>query len=165
MICHFLFTCIPLLLGSVWQCKLIFFSLRGNITMINLSMEWRKPEDCCNMNSEINLLWCGKSCGMWGINKYKITLSVFSSNRKRASFCKAPLCRKCDPLWPFLGWKELGNEILSIYRPLFQDHTHHLCGRQLESQFSDKNKEKSLALLLYGVWIQSCLLKITFLYN
>lgn len=109
MICDFLLTCTPLFVGSVWQWKLIFFSLRGDITMINLSMEWRKLENCCNMRSEINLLRCEKSWGMWGINKYEITLSVFSSNRKRESFGKAPLCWKCDPLWPSLGWKELGN--------------------------------------------------------
>lgn len=142
MISHFLLTCTPLLVRSVWQWKLIFFSLRGDITMINFSMEWRKLEDCCNMRSEINLLWCEKSRGMWGINKYEITLSVFSANRKRASFGEAPLCRKCDPLWPSSGWKGLGNEILSIYRPLFQYHTHHLCGWQLENQFRGKDKEK-----------------------
>lgn len=140
MISHFLNTCTPLLVRSVWQWKLIFFSLIGDITMINFSMEWRKLEDCCNIRSEINLLWCEESQGMWGINKYEITLSVFLSNRKRASFGRALLCWKCDPLWPSLGWKELGNEILSIYRPLFQDHTSHLCGWWLENQFRGKDK-------------------------
>lgn len=127
MISHLLLTCSLLLVRSVWQWKLIFFSLRGDITMINFSMEWRKLEDCCNMRSEINLLWCGKRRRMRGINKYEITPSVISFKRKRASFGKALLCRKCDPLWPSLGWKELENEIFSIYWPLFQYHTNTSC--------------------------------------
>lgn len=141
MISHFLLTCTPLLVRSGWQWKLIFFSLRGDITMINFSMEWRKPEDCRNMRSEINLLWCEKSRGMWGINKYEITLSVFSSKRKRESFGEALLCQRCDPLWPSLGWKGLGNEILSIYQPLLQYHTHHLCRWRQENQLRGKDKE------------------------
>lgn len=153
MISYFILTCTPLLVRSVWQWKLIFFSLSGDITMINFSMEWKKLEDCCNMRSEINLLWCEKSQGMWGINKYEITLSVFSSNRKRASFGKGLLCQKCDPLWPSLGWKELGNEILSIYRPLFQYHTHHLCRRQLENQFRGKDKGKKIQFTAVSVWL------------
>lgn len=104
MISHFLLTCTPLLVRSVWQWKLIFFSLRGDITMINFSMEWRKLEDCCNMRSEINLLWCERSWGMWGINKYEITLSVFSSNRNRASFGKAPFVAE---MWPSLAFIEM----------------------------------------------------------
>lgn len=157
MISHFLLTCTPLLVRSVWQWKLIFFSLRGDITMINFSMEWRKLEDCCNMRSEINLLWCEKSRGMWGINKYEITLSVFSSNRKRASFGKALLWRKCDPLWPSLGWKELGNGILSIYRLLFQYHKHYMCSWQLENQFRGKDWETNqIQCLVLHCWFYVC---------
>lgn len=84
------------------------------------------------------LMW--KTRGMWGINKSEITLSVFSSNRKRATFGKVLLCQNCDPLWLSLGWKELGNEILSIYWPLFQYHTHHLWCLQLENPLFLKKK-------------------------
>lgn len=105
MISHFLPTCTLLLVRSVWQWKLIFFSRSGDITMINFSMDWRKLEDCCNIKSEINLLWCEKSLGMWGINKYEITLSVFSYNRKRASFGKAPLVPEMWPSLAFIGTK------------------------------------------------------------
>lgn len=152
MIFHFLLTCTLLLVRSVWQWKLIFFLLWGDITMINFSMEWRKLEDWCNIRSEINLLWCEKNWGMWGINKYEITLSVFYSNTKRASFGKALLCQKCDRLWPSLGWKELGNEILSIYRPLFQNHQPSRvtgnCKINLEAKI--KRKTCSLELFLFG---------------
>lgn len=155
MISHFLPTCTPLLIRSVWQWKLIFFSLSGDITMIYFGMEWRKLEDCCNMRSEINLLWCEKSRGMWGINKYEITLSVFSSNRKRASFGEALLCQKCDPLWPSLGWKGLGNEILSIYRPLIQYHTHRLCHWLQESQLRGKERQKSNSVSFWFYTVDS----------
>lgn len=162
MICHFLFTCIPLLLGSVWQWKLIFFSLRGDITMINLNMEWRKLEDCCNMRSEINLLWCGKSCGIWGINKYGITLSVFSSNRKRASFGKAPLCRNVTLFG--LPWDEKNLEMrfsLSIGHYFKITHTTCVADNwkiKLEARI---RRKISSALLLFGVTLLILYLCIT----
>lgn len=90
MISYFLLTCTPLLIRSGWQWKLILFSLSGNITMIYFRMQWRKLEDCCNMRSEINFIWCEKSWGMWGINKYEMTPSVFSSNRKGALLWRGP---------------------------------------------------------------------------
>lgn len=89
--------------------------------------------------NQFSLMW--KRCGMWGINKSEITLSVFSFNRKRATFGKVLLCQKLWPSWLSLGWKELG--ILSIYWPLFQYHTHHLWCLQLENLFFLKKKEFS----------------------
>lgn len=140
MISNFLHTCTPLLVWSVWQWRLIVFSLKGDINMINFRIKWMKLEDRCNMRSEINLLWCEESQEMWGINKYEITFSVFPSYGKRASFGRASLWGNCDPPWPSSGWEELANEILSIYQPLFQNHALAWTpGNQFTA--TDKNKE------------------------
>lgn len=117
--------------------------------MINFRIEWMKLEDRCNMRSEINLLWCEESQEMWGINKYEITLSVSSSYGKRASFGKASLWWKCDPLWPSSGWEELANEILSIYQPLFENHT---LAWTPGNQFTRKGKNKDLIQQLFS-WV------------
>lgn len=74
--------------------------------------------------NQFSLMW--KRRGMWGINKSEITLSVFSSNRKRATFGKVLLFQKLWPSWLSLGWKELG--ILYLLAIICVCITHITCG-------------------------------------
>lgn len=104
MISHFLLSCTTILVRSVRQWKLIFFSLRGDITVINFSMEWRKLEDCCNLSSEINLEWYKRS---WGNTGHKQVLNdplPLCSNR-RNNHMPRPLCARNATLLALSGIK------------------------------------------------------------
>lgn len=125
MISHFLLSCTPLVAGSVRQWKLIFFSLRGDITVINFSMKWWKLEDSCNLRSEINLVWCEKSWGNTGHKQVWNYPLPLSSNRRKAAHAKTLLCQKCDPLGPQCDQKDSEMKFSPSFNHYFNiTHTH-----------------------------------------
>lgn len=109
MIFHFLLSCTTLLVRPVQQWKLISFSLRKDITVINFSMKWGKLEESCNLRSEINLVWCEKSLGNMEHKQVWNYPLPPSSNRRKAAHARTLLCQKGDPLGP--QWDQKDSEM------------------------------------------------------